>query len=111
MVIDYPTVKNACLEQNLFNDGSKSLSVSESKYPGKRVYNVWFVAYYSELYKGIKLACGRNDRGAKSKTYFKEFLTFEEAKEAFYNYDNRSIINQAEEYLYIPLFEYVPFNA
>lgn len=109
MVKDYPNVKNACLEQNIYDYGSRSLSVSETKYPGKRAYNVWFVAY-GTFYRGEWFTRNRNDHNVTAKTYFKEFNTFEEAEEAFYKYNPIKVVNQEEKNIYLPAYEYVPMK-
>lgn len=102
MVKDYPEVKNACLEQNIFEYGSRSISVN-TKEDGKRIYNVWFVVYYKLVYGALKFSCNRDSIGAKSKQYYKEFLSFKEAEDAFYKYDRKAIINQEMDYSYNPL--------
>lgn len=107
-VKDNLEVKNACFTQDIYNYGSRSLSVSESKYPGKRVYSVHFVAYYHEPYKGLCFSCWRNDRGAKSKAFFKEFDKFEDALDCFRNFNERDVIDQKEEYSYNGLYEFKP---
>lgn len=104
MVEDNLNCKNACLAQDIFFYGSRSISVSETKVQGKRIYEVYLNAYYRDDYGSKPYTCFRGDRGAKCKAYFKEFLTFEGAKEAFRAYDYHTIINQIEDYSFNPLY-------
>jgi hypothetical protein len=102
MIQDVPECKNGCIVNQIFNYGWNTIQVKTEN--DKRIFYVFTCLYLSkDRFGKVHISFDERSKISHSKTYYKEYLDFEEAKDDFIRSDPLKLKDKVEEFLRITL--------